>query len=294
MRSIRPTCGVVVLNYNSHDLTVKLVETLISFDSINYICVVDNCSKDNFDGDFKHSKVHYIKNTYNAGYNAGNNIGLKYLVKEKGCKYLFIANPDVIFTNDTIIEICKTFEKYPEVALISTKRYGADNAMIHQYFNFPTLRNSICNCFFLTRMGKEKLNNEIQNYQIDNAKEGIRFVDAVPGAFFALRAVFLTKNNYLYEGIFLYGEELFIGRQAYELGFKSAIINSTSYIHNHVRSKFSNSKMFWYDRVSLRKYYKKFKLLSLHELLFLDIAIVLGTIEYRLASSIWYLLNNKR
>lgn len=284
------TCGIVVLNYNSHDLTVELVNTIKEFECVDEICVVDNASNDNFDSDFNHRKIHYIKNKKNIGYNSGNNVGLRYLINQKGCEFVFIANPDVIFQNETIKEIKSTFINNPKIALISTKRYGADNSRIHQFFDFPKLRTSIRNCFFLTRLGKENIIIEDQNYQIDHAKNGIRYVDAVPGAFFGLRSDFLIKNNYLYEGVFLYGEELFTGRDALNLGYKAAIINSSSYIHNHKRSKFSNSKMFWFDRVSLRKYYKRYKLLSVGQLALLDASIIFGTAEYNIAQKLWKLI----
>lgn len=290
MDIVKGKCGVVILNYNSHDLTVELAKQVSEFPAIDEICVVDNASRDNFDDDFSEDKIHYIKNSSNLGYNSGNNVGLRYLVNEKGCEYVIIANPDVIFDNETIEKIKQTFENDPKLALVSTKRYGADNTQIHQYFDFPTLRKSIKNCFFLTRIGREKIHNEDQNYQIDHAKDGIRYVDAVPGAFFALRSEFLIKNNFLYEGIFLYGEELFTGRDAYNLGYKAAIINGTSYIHNHKRSKFSNIKMFWYDRVSLRKYYKRYKLLNIGQLVVLDCSIAIGSLEYNIAQKVWKLV----
>ncbi len=283
-------CGIVVLNYNSHDLTVELANKLCSFSAIDEICVVDNASNDDFSRDFNETKIEYIKNELNLGYNAGNNVGLRYLINEKGCEYVIIANPDVIFENDTVVKIKETFVKDENIALVSTKRYGAENSEIHQYFDFPTVKESLRKCFFLTRFGKEKINNENQNYQIDHAKNGIRYVDAVPGAFFALKSKFLIENNFLYEGIFLYGEELFTGRDAMILGYKAAIINSATYIHNHKRTKLSNGKMFWYDRVSLRKYYKKYKIISPLQLLALDCSIVLGSVEYNVAQKIWKLI----
>ena len=38
--------------------------------------------------------------------------------------------------------------------------------------------------------------------------EGPAYVDAVPGAFFGIKSEFLLKNGFIYEGIFLYGEEI--------------------------------------------------------------------------------------
>lgn len=282
-----PRCGVVILNYNSHDLTVALARTIARYNSVSDVCVVDNCSNDDFDGDFQDSKIYYIKNTNNAGYSAGNNVGLRYLVNERNCEFVFIANPDVTFDDNTIIEIYKKMLDYPDLMLVSTKRYGYKGETVHQYFDFPSILGSIKNCFFITRRGAEKKKIEIQNYEVDHAN-GIFIVDAVPGAFFGIRSSFLVENNFIYEGIFLYGEEIILGRQARECGYKAGIINSEHYYHNHIRKGFSNRKMFWYDRCSLRRYYKMFGLLKWYQMLGLDIAIVLGSTEYNCA---YYLYN---
>jgi GT2 family glycosyltransferase len=276
--------GIVILNYNSHDLTVALAKRLADYDAIDEICVVDNHSQDDFDGEFQNDKIHYVKSEKNGGYNAGNNIGLRYLVEEKGCKYVFIANPDVTFENSAIVNMVRYFEKDEKLVLLSTKRYGYDNSIIHQYFDFPKLRDSIRSCFLITRLGVQKARNFQQNFEIDHAIDGIRYVDAVPGAFFGLRSSFVQEIGFLWEGIFLYGEEIITGRQASELGYKAGIINTDEYVHHHKMVGLTNMKMFWNDRVSASKYYKKFHLLNWYQQLEFDIARGFGTLEYGLAS----------
>ena len=131
--SLNTKCGVVILNYNSHDLTVALAKKVSAYECVDYICVVDNCSKDSFDGDFQEAKIHYIKSKKNDGYSAGNNIGLRYLVDEKKCDRVFIANPDVLFDERTIWEMSRTFDKKDDLVILSTKRYGHDKATIDVY-----------------------------------------------------------------------------------------------------------------------------------------------------------------
>ena len=136
MKEEKRTCtGIVILNYNSHDLTVGLANKVAKMNSVDHVCVVDNCSKDNFEGDFTHPKIHFIKNQKNSGYSAGNNVGLRYLVEEKGCDYVFVTNPDVIFENDTIETMVAEMEKNARLALVSTKRFGHNRSLIHQYFD---------------------------------------------------------------------------------------------------------------------------------------------------------------
>lgn len=282
--------GIVILNYNSHDLTVALAKRAAGYDAIDEICVVDNHSMDDFDGEFENAKIHYIKSNINGGYNAGNNIGLKYLIEEKGCQYVFITNPDVTFENSAIVNMVRCFEKDEKLVLLSTKRYGYDNSIIHQYFDFPNYRDTIRSCFLITRLGVQKARDLQQNFEIDHATDGIKYVDAVPGAFFGLRSSFVQEIGYLWEGVFMYGEEIIIGRQATQLGYKAGIINTDTYIHHHKRLRLSNVKMFWNDRVSTKKYYDKFNLLKWYQRLGYDIARGLGTLEYGCLSFIMRLL----
>lgn len=280
-------CGIVVLNYNSYELTVNLVNKISNFSAIDEICVVDNNSNDNFENIFSSKKVHYIKNKVNSGYSAGNNIGLRYLVEEKNCNILFIANPDTIFGNETIEVMISNMQENSDIALISCKRFGHNNQIIHQYFDFPTLKTSIKNCFFIPRRKFESNRHIIQNKNVDNADK-LFYVDAVPGSLFGIKKEFLLKIGYIYEGIFLYGEELVLGRQAHELGYKCAITNLTTYFHNHEQKRFDNIKALKNDKKSLKIYFNMFEKISWYKKLALDIAIFLGSLEYSIAYYIYH------
>lgn len=292
MEDANAKCGIVILNYNSHDLTINLANSLAKFDSVSNICVVDNCSKDDFDGEFLNPKIHYIKNSRNTGYSAGNNVGLRYLINVQKCDFVWIANPDVFFENSTIQKMRDCFLKNPNLALLSTKRFGPNKSLIHQYFDFPTFKTSIRNSFFLLRRKFEKRRHIEQNEIIDKAK-GLYYVDAVPGAFFGIRSEFLIKNNFIFEGIFLYGEEIILGRQAHDMGYKVGVINSDVYVHNHHQKRFSNRKMFWLDRKSLKVYFKMFENFNFLQWSVLNIAFILGTIEYNCAYILYRLLKRK-
>lgn len=191
--------------------------------------------------------------------------------------------------------MCEAFEEHSELAILSTQRYGPAGEKIHQYFNFPTLRTSINNCFFLTRRKFGMNNNKQQMEQLENAENGMIYVDAIPGAFFGIRSSFLKEIGFLYEGIFLYGEEIILGRQVLEKGYRAGVINYGEYYHNHIHTRFSrsNRKMFWFDRQSLIKYYELFKLLKPREIKKLKLFVFLGTAEYNLISLIYNLIKRE-
>lgn len=288
--------GVVILNYKSKILTLDLANKISSYSFISDIVIVDNCSGDVFNKeDLQSNKIHVINNDRNTGYAGGNNVGLKYLIDYCHCDYVVIANPDVYFTNDTIQSISEAFENDEKLAICSTLRYGENGAIIHQYFDFPTFKSSIVNCFFVGRR-REKHKSLNQTNRIRYMTKNMLYVDAVPGAFFGLRSSFVREIGYLYEGTFLYYEEFFIGQSARRLGYKAAIINTSMYYHNHSMSKLSkqNRKMFSRDRKSMLIYFKHFGILSTVEILLLKICVYFGSVEYYLVSSLYGLFGNIR
>lgn len=260
---------------------------------IDSICVVDNNSNDNFDTDFDKNKIKYIKNKENKGYSDGNNVGLKYLVNTEKCDICFIANPDVIFEENTLKEIIDAMEKNEKIVVASSRRYGPNNAIIHQYFDFPDIKTSIKNCFYFPRKKFEKNRHIVQNDKVNNTKNNL-IVDAVPGSFFAIKSSFLKKNDFLYDGIFMYGEEIILGRQVSNAGYCSAIVTSVSYIHNHKQERFSNKKMFKMDRESLKIYYKMFEKYKWYQILLLNIACFIGNLEYSCAFYIYHIVKHER
>lgn len=281
--------GIVVLNYNSFKLTVDLVNKLSGWEIVDNICLVDNNSNDNFDDIPFNDKVKYIKSKQNTGYAAGNNVGLRYLVDECGCDYVFISNPDVYFEEKALTDMRDVLDKNNNIVLISTKRYGPNNSIIHQYHYFPSFKTAFLKNFLILGKLDRKETYDKQNARVD-AAEGYLEVDAVPGAFFGLRGTFLKEIGYLFEGTFLYREEIIVGRQAKGLGYKAVVINTSSYIHDHHIAHLTNKKMYALDRKSLLIYYKKFNLLTSFQTAVLKIAMAFGCLEYNLACDIYKLI----
>ena len=108
----------VIVNYNDGDTVMNLVDRITGFKVLEGIVVVDNRSTDDsleklrsLEGD----KVIVIRGERNGGYGYGNNLGVQYAVKVMGATHVVIANPDVEFTERTILALGRLFQKHPDL-----------------------------------------------------------------------------------------------------------------------------------------------------------------------------------
>ena len=98
-----PLVSIIILNYNSGELLLDCVESILKSDFKNYeIIVVDNNSKDesHLICKEKFEEIKLIENSQNFGFCEGNNIGAK---NAKG-EFIIIINPDTTVTPTWINE----------------------------------------------------------------------------------------------------------------------------------------------------------------------------------------------
>lgn len=125
---------VILLNYNGFDDTVECIESLekIKCDRCCKlkICVVDNNSSNiNEHSSFCEFKERYtdidiIFNKENNGFAAGNNVGIKWAIKNNA-DFIWVLNNDTIVDENVISELLKAAEK--RKAFFSTKIYNYYN-----------------------------------------------------------------------------------------------------------------------------------------------------------------------
>ena len=100
--------ATILLNYNSANDCKKCIGYLLKQQGLlQEIIVVDNCSgneeKNAIELFCKENDITFIANNTNSGYNAGNNVGLRYAA-EQGYEFALIANPDMEFPQPNYID----------------------------------------------------------------------------------------------------------------------------------------------------------------------------------------------
>ncbi len=118
--------AVVVVNFNDRKDTIHFVRAITSYQVINRIVVVDNCSTEPEElevlKELEDEKVTIIQSDRNGGYNAGNNFGIKFL-EEKGEKYdaWILSNPDIEVEEKAIEKCLQVLEEDPQVGIVAPR-----------------------------------------------------------------------------------------------------------------------------------------------------------------------------
>lgn len=276
------TVGIVILDFNSHTQTASLVRDVVGYGLVDRICVVDNASDKDLNLPANLSKkIIQIRSNENGGYSAGNNIGLRLLVEDQKCEYVFIANPDVNLNRRAFESCIDALQGDTRIGAISTIRSDAHGNPIHQYFDFPSFRSAFVTAFAVPRRLYRSHRIIIQNRRLREQGQIVE-VDAVPGAFVGLRSKALQEVGYLDERLFLYGEEVMLGQELKRAGYKSAIVQNASYRHEHDTAPFQSVDIMRWDRQSQREYFRKYHPSASVRTALLRLVDKVGLLEYML------------
>lgn len=224
--------GIVVLNYNCVDDTLQCVNVLLKFELPYHIVIVDNYSTD-FSYDklisvYAGKNVDIIRAESNKGYSAGNNIGIKYVKEQYGCKYCAILNPDVIIPDsNVIISLLDTISSENVCAVIGAITVDRNGYVIphNSAWTIPSKWEFIRSKFVLNKCRDDSKWKYIRDETVS--------VECIAGCFFIASVKALEDVGFLDEDIFLYNEELLLGNKLKNLGYKEFLKLDCVYYHMH-------------------------------------------------------------
>lgn len=127
------------MNWNRADDTIECLKSCFDLRIKNYelrITVVDNGSTDNSASNierFVNRKSHIVilKNSKNLGFAEGNNVGIKYALKN-GADYVVVLNNDTRVDPTMLIRIIKVARKYPDFGAASPKIFFEKGFEFHK------------------------------------------------------------------------------------------------------------------------------------------------------------------
>ncbi len=199
--------------------------------------VVDNCSPR--DGEQEavgrlcaEQGCTLIQAKENRGYNAGNNIGLRYAAS-RGYRYALIANPDMEFPQRNYIEtLVAAMDADDGIAVCGSDIITPEG--VHQN---PMKRDGDWRSSFGWIAGLLHRNRNADTYDfIDNYTETHRCAK-VSGCCLLVRMSFVERTGFFDEQVFLYCEEAILSRQVEREGLEMLYIADAQAVHRHVKSE---------------------------------------------------------
>jgi GT2 family glycosyltransferase len=205
----RPDISIVLLNYNTRELTMKAIETVYDSDMGPYtleVILCDNASTDDIEPDVKKRfpDVLFIQNGGNVGFAGGNNPGIE---KSRG-RYVLLLNTDTEVAKTTLATMIKYMDDHADVGASTCKLLLMDGTIdpaCHRGFPTPWAA-----CAYYAGLERLFPNNRLfGGYHLTYLdKSTIHEVDMISGAFLLIRRSVLTQIGLLDTDYLMYGEDM--------------------------------------------------------------------------------------
>ena len=233
--------SVVILNYNTRELTRVCLTTLLASDVGPYRMEVIVCDNGSTDGSVAMLRKEFpgvirIENNKNVGFAAGNNPGIR---RAKG-RFVLLLNTDTETQPDTIRTMIAFMDDHPQAGASTCKVLLSDGSMdpaCHRGFPTPwvslTYLSNLEKMFPRTRVFGEYH----QGYKdMSVAHE----VDCIVGAFFLVRHEVIDEVGLLDEDYFMYGEDIDWAYRIRSKGWKIMFNPRATLLHKKKQSGRSN------------------------------------------------------
>jgi N-acetylglucosaminyl-diphospho-decaprenol L-rhamnosyltransferase len=282
--------AIVVVNYNVCTLLRRCLSTVYASEGefTFQLVVVDNASRDGsiemVRSEFPQVRV--IANQENAGYPAGNNIGLRAFGGWSGAappaRYALLLNPDTELPPTALADMIAFMDVHPQAGAVGPKLVLPNGDLdLACRRSFPTPEVIFYRVVQLGRLFPHS--RRFGRYNLTYLDpDTLHEVDSVVGAFMLVRAAAIAGVGLLDERFFMYGEDLDWAKRIKEAGWKIYYNPAVSVLHvkrasssqdqARARLEFERSNLLFY-----RKHYQASTPAWLNALILLALAVRGGT-----------------
>lgn len=289
--------SIIILNYNTKDLTLKCLESIFEKKwkhSIRVI-LVDNASTDQsvrafrkLDYSKNNIKFEIIENRENYGFSKGNNTALKR--ESSFSRYCLMLNSDTVVTNNSL-DILIDFMDESDFSIGSCKLLNQDHTLQPNAGSLPKIFPLFTWLSGLDDLSRKFIRVPSYHEMRRDYYKGEREVGWVSGSVMIIKSNIFKKLGYLDEKIFMYCEDVDFCFRANQLGLKIGWSDKASIYHLGGASSINPKKNQWEGEFKgliylYNKYYGKAagRILKLFILFFVYLRIVgfyiLGKADY--------------
>lgn len=129
-----PKLFAIIVTYKGHQWYERCFTSLRDSEYPVQTIVIDNASNDGTIEYIRENfpEIHLIESKENLGFGRANNIGMRYAL-DHDCDYVFLFNQDAWVEPDTLTELVRIAEKYPEYGILSPIHLNADKSSIEPH-----------------------------------------------------------------------------------------------------------------------------------------------------------------
>lgn len=215
--------AIVLINWNSFDLTKDTLESLQQTTFTNYDCiVVDNGSVDGSGNALKHQfpNIILIESQTNRGFTGGNNIGMDYAL-QNGYEYIMMLNNDVFVESNFLEPLIAKLDQDPLVGAVQPLIY------FHHDRNLVWNAGSTYNPFLGICSTPDYNKKDPSNLFSHKTKQ----IDWITGCAFMIRAAVLQQVGLLKEAFFIYYEDVDLSFRIKAAGYQLDYVPSSVIYH---------------------------------------------------------------
>ena len=204
--------AIILINWNSFELTKDTLESLQQTTYTNYDCiVVDNGSVDGSGELIQKQFLNCIvlKSPTNKGFTGGNNLGMEYALQH-GYEYIMMLNNDVAVEPNFLEPLIARLDQDPSVGAVQPLIYfHHDRSLIWNAGSSFNALLGICST--------PDYNKKDPGHQYKNKSKKI---DWITGCAFMMRASVLKNVGLLKEAFFIYYEDVDLSFRIKNAGYQ--------------------------------------------------------------------------
>ena len=217
---------IILVNYNGFDDTFVFIDSIKKKEKkINYkIIVVDNNSTDDSVKKLKKIKdIKLIISKKNLGFAGGNNLGIKYALKEDA-KYILLLNNDTIITENLISNMIMEYERHDDLGILGCRIMYYDNKNLINFNGGKINYNK----------GTVEIYNKKKKYFGNEAK--FKYTDYLTGCCMLMNKKFIDSVGLLPEKYFMYYEDVDYCVKTKRKNYKMGILTDSVLYHKESSS----------------------------------------------------------
>lgn len=247
------TVSVIILNYNTPDVTKQAIEALVKnqgdFDV--QVILIDNGSREKLIQDeWFHRTVHtYIENDTNKGFAAAVNQGIQASTGE----YIFLLNSDAFMNVGTLSGLVTFLKGNEPFGIVGPKTVYADQSFQISAGRMPSLWGEFLVATKLYKIVKHSL--FLMESELTECSSSAVSVDWVSGGCMMMRRALIERIGTFDEHFFFGVEDMDYCYRAKKDGFQVGYLPGVDVVHLHSYSSGGTRTRFKLDNEALGKEY---------------------------------------